>query len=290
MKSITKPAVLPPTIKGASAHRFLRAMFAAPALCLVVIFSPCTAKADAEALYVPEGWLYNFDYTGTAQNTAGPAGGRTIDPTAAGTINGILDRSESPEGGNFVVGVYQGTQNWVNYFYAGIPLSSLIHEDGSLASLVDGASYTANFWMRGNELNDLLSGAHAAYMFDSNVPIRILDAPSSGVALESYTATIGFAANGWTEVALPFTYNASTMSTAALSASIVRATTDWDYTTGAAISNVLAPNRLGATGFDFVQADPVPEPTSAFMMALTGAFLCLRRPSGRRGGKIQPFS
>lgn len=240
-----------------------------------------TTQAGAETLYVPEGWLYNFNYTGTPQNTAGPGGGRSIDPTAGTTIYGIQDRSPSPQGDDFVVGVYQGTQNWVNYFYAGIPLSSLIHADGTLASLVDGESYTANFWMRGNEVLDALSGKQLGFTFDSNVPIRILDVQGGATTLENYTTSIPFVNDGWTEVALPFTYDSATMSTAALSPSFLRAASDYNYLTDTLIPGELANNRLGSTGFDFVQAAPVPEPASSLMAALTGAFLCLRRSRQR---------
>lgn len=245
-----------------------------PALLAGLLLAASSLSAQT-AVYIPEGWMFGT-YTGMADGSAtNPAGSIVVSPGGTALDYSILDKSASPQGGEFIAGKYQGSGNWVNYSYTGIPLSMLTDSSGNAVTLVNGASYTANFWMRGNQVNDVLAG-NRAMMFNNNVVVHIRDDISLNDISVS-NATVNFNATGWTEVALPFTYDASTMAGQRIAFDITRASTDWDFTANQAVAAALSNNRQGSTGFDFVQPATVPEPSSALLVGSLGLTALLRR-------------
>lgn len=237
------------------------------------IFSVVQAQTP---VFIPEGWLYNTNYTGTAQGTT-VNGGTTMVPSAPGTNFGIQNKIASPQGGDYIAGHYQGTQNFINYFnLTGFGVDDFVNSSGTSVTLSDGQDYNGVFWMRGNEVADLLAGGNFGFMYSPDVLVRIYD--STGATLiDSYNITVPFSSNGWTEVNVPLTYDAATMQGALLKLEFTRANTDWDYANSLAVPNILQASRLGTTSFDFVQAVPEPSVSLLFGGCLLGGLLFRRR-------------
>ena len=248
-----------------------------PARLLFILAALATAPlapAQTIDLYIPEGWLFNTTYTGTPQGTS-VNGATTMVPGDPGTNFQIQNKVASPQGGEYIAGVYQGTQNFINYFYLGFPINDLINADGTGATLLDGQQYNAVFWMRGNEVLDLLAGGNYGFTYETNVPVEFYDSTRNNL-ISSYNATVNFSNNSWTEVAIPFTYDTATMTGSLLTLEFMRAASDWDYTNNTLVSQQLLNSRLGSTSFDFVQA--IPEPSSSMLLVLSlGGLLAIRR-------------
>ena len=248
-------------------------------LAIMLLVSAGESRAQTQ-VYVPEGWLFGYTYSSTSNGYQQNGGTTIIPPTAptgAGMPN-IINPISSPEGGSFVAGTYQGTGNWVEWFATtGIPLNSFIDSSGNSVPLVDQTNYTATFWMRGNELNDPFYGDQG-FMFDNTVSIGLFD--NTDTSVFSGTTNVAFSANDWTQVDIPFFYDASSMANGTLKLGIQRAATDWDYAANNTVTAQILPFTVGTTGFDFVT--PVPEPTTG-LLAIGGILLlstrrCRRQP------------
>jgi len=179
--------------------------------------------------------------------------------------------------GDYIAGHYQGTRNFINYFnLTGFVVDNFVDSSGTGITLSDGQDYNGVFWMRGNEVADLLAGGNYGFIYNPDVLVRIYDSTQT-VLLDSYNITVPFSSNAWTEVNVPLTYDAATMQGAFLKLQFTRASTDWDYANSVAVTNVLQANRFGTTSFDFVQQ--VPEPSVSLLCGgcLLGGLLLRRR-------------